>query len=171
MQKMRTKPCASSSFFDFVPDAVDIGAHPACTDPHIPEKPPAQGAAVQELLPPACAGDNGTDILRPHPLGANLGIPQQLQTAVGEHGHDPVEHILPPEPGEEDHIPLFDGTAGKVEEDRITGIQEGGHAGARNGDRDMGMPLLQQGADGVEIALGVEDFGHINHLRFKVDTF
>jgi hypothetical protein len=82
-----------------------------------------------------------------------------------------MEHILPPEPPEEDHVAPLDGSPGQVEKDRIPGIQKGGHAGARNGDRDMGVPLLKKPADGVEIGLGVEDLWHINHLWFKLNIF
>ena len=158
--KMRTKRAALSSFSDFAADAEQKGADPARVDPHIPEKTPAQGVFVQELFAPAQTGHDGADIPGAHPLGVNLGIPQQLLTAVGEHAYHPVEHIFLPKPGNEDHVAPPDGARRQIQEDRIPGGEVGRHAGARNGHRDMGVPLPQKGADGIEIALSVEDLRH-----------
>ena len=81
-----------------VPDPVDVGAEPADMPPGAPEEPPAQAFLVMELLPPAQSRDDGTGLLRGHPLGSDLGIAQKLQTSVRENAHHPVEHIGGPEP-------------------------------------------------------------------------
>ena len=55
------------------------------------------------------------------------------------------------------HIPPPDGLPGQIQKDPVTGIEKGGHAGARHGDANVGVALAQKVTDGVEIALGVED--------------
>ena len=93
-------------------------------------------------------------------LRADLGIPQQLQCPIRKHPDYPVEHIFHPKAGKEDHISHLDGPGGQVQIDRVAGVEKGGHAGARHGDGDVGVALVQKVADGVEIGGGVEDLWH-----------
>ena len=150
----------SCLFSEQLPEAVYIRPETADVPPGAPEEPPAQAFFVIELLSPAQAGDHGPDLFRTDLLRGDLGIPQQLECPVREHPDYPVEHIFHPEPDKEDHISHLDGPGGQVQEYRIAGVEEGSHAGARHGDGDVCVALAEQGADGIEIALGIQNFRH-----------
>ena len=136
--------------------------------PGTPEEAPAQGVWPQELFAPSGAGDHCPDLGGMDRLGPKLGVAQQGQDPVGADGGHPVQYILPPQPLEEDDVSFFHGTLGKVQENRVPGVQEGGHAGPGDVHGNMVMSGAQQLADGIEIAFCIEDPGHSHHLRERV---